>query len=109
MLSARLVTGEGKLINVSSTENSDLWWGLRGAGHNFGIVTSMKLKAYPQINGGQHWKAVLGFTPDKISELTEAVDRLDMGFGMSMHFLMACFPPDMNVCIPKLQNHIASS
>ncbi|KFA47134.1 hypothetical protein S40293_10205 [Stachybotrys chartarum IBT 40293] len=40
LLSVRLITAEGELTNVSETENSELFWALRGAGANFGIVTS---------------------------------------------------------------------
>lgn len=40
LLSVRLVTATGDIIPVSATEHSDLFWGLRGAGLNFGIVVS---------------------------------------------------------------------
>ena len=53
LLSARLVTAEGNLIDVSADSNSDLFWGIRGAGHNFGIVTSAVFRIHPLINGGQ--------------------------------------------------------
>jgi FAD/FMN-containing dehydrogenase len=52
MVSARLATAEGKCFTASSAENPDLWWGLRRAGHGFGIVSSLTVKAYPQINEG---------------------------------------------------------
>lgn len=37
--SVRLVTASGEIVTASQTHNSDLFWGIRGAGHNFGIVT----------------------------------------------------------------------
>jgi FAD/FMN-containing dehydrogenase len=37
--SVDLVTADGELVKASATENSDLFWGVRGAGGNFGIVT----------------------------------------------------------------------
>lgn len=40
LLSAEMVTAEGELITVSADENPDLFWGIRGGGGNFGIVTS---------------------------------------------------------------------
>ncbi|KAI0547909.1 Glucooligosaccharide oxidase [Xylaria curta] len=43
--SARVITATGDLITVSSTENSDLFWGMRGAGANFGIITSITFQA----------------------------------------------------------------
>ena len=43
-----LVLADGTSIRVNETSNSDLFWGLRGAGHNFGIVTSFELNIYPR-------------------------------------------------------------
>lgn len=57
LLSVRLVTAKGDLITVSATENSDLFWGLRGAGMNFGIVVSATYKVYDLTNGGQTMNA----------------------------------------------------
>jgi FAD/FMN-containing dehydrogenase len=51
--SVRLVTAEGKIITASENENSDLFWGVRGAGFNFGIVLSATYQIYDQTNQGQ--------------------------------------------------------
>lgn len=48
LLSADLVTAEGKLLHCSKKENSDLFWALRGGGGNFGIVTSFEFKLHRQ-------------------------------------------------------------
>lgn len=50
--SVTIVTGKGDIVNASSSENSDLFWGLRGAGMNYGIVTSATYKLADQTNGG---------------------------------------------------------
>ncbi len=42
LLSADVVTAHGDLIQVSQNENEDLFWGIRGGGGNFGIVTSFE-------------------------------------------------------------------
>ncbi|MGE5175478.1 MAG: FAD-binding oxidoreductase, partial [Hyphomicrobiales bacterium] len=47
LLSADVVTAEGKLLRASAKENADLFWGLRGGGGNFGIVTSFEFKLHP--------------------------------------------------------------
>jgi FAD/FMN-containing dehydrogenase len=47
LLSADLVTAEGKFLTVSPDEHSDLFWGLRGGGGNFGIVTSFEYRLNP--------------------------------------------------------------
>jgi len=44
LVGADLVDAEGRYVRASDTENPELLWGLRGAGWNFGVVTSMELK-----------------------------------------------------------------
>lgn len=50
--SVTIVTGTGEIVNASATENTDLFWGLRGAGQNFGIITSATYTLHDQTNGG---------------------------------------------------------
>ncbi|MFQ5637399.1 MAG: FAD-binding oxidoreductase [bacterium] len=47
LLSAEVVTAEGKVVTANSKENPDLFWGLRGGGGNFGIVTSFEFECVP--------------------------------------------------------------
>lgn len=42
-----VITADGRLIHASQTENTDLFWGLRGGGGSLGIVTGMEIKLYP--------------------------------------------------------------
>jgi len=48
LLSVDLVTAEGRQLHASKDENADLFWGIRGAGANFGVVTSFELRLHPQ-------------------------------------------------------------
>lgn len=53
LVSVRLITAKGRLIEVSEKSNPDLFWGIRGAGANFGIITSATYKLQPQTNNDQ--------------------------------------------------------
>ncbi len=45
-LGADIVTADGDLLSASATLNEDLFWALRGAGHNFGVVTSFEYRLH---------------------------------------------------------------
>ncbi|MGH9714725.1 MAG: FAD-binding oxidoreductase [Candidatus Acidiferrales bacterium] len=47
LLSADVVTANGKFLTASAQENSDLFWGLRGGGGNFGVATSFEYQLFP--------------------------------------------------------------
>jgi FAD/FMN-containing dehydrogenase len=46
LLSVDIVTADGKLRTASATRNEDLFWGIRGAGHNLGAVTSFEYRLH---------------------------------------------------------------
>lgn len=46
MVEAQVVLADGSMVRASQNENSELWWGLRGAGSFFGIVTEYTLQTY---------------------------------------------------------------
>jgi FAD/FMN-containing dehydrogenase len=47
LLSAEVVSADGRLLRASNDENADLFWALRGGGGNFGVVTSFEYQAHP--------------------------------------------------------------
>src|ERR671934_1352140 len=47
LLSADVVTADGELVSASEERNPDLFWGIRGGGGNFGIVTSFEYRLHP--------------------------------------------------------------
>jgi FAD/FMN-containing dehydrogenase len=85
MLSAEVVTAEGRVLTASEEENADLFWALRGAGSNFGVVTSMLFRmrpigpmtflcgvAYPQDDAAslaRSWRDWVIDAPDEVSSL----------------------------------------
>lgn len=77
LVTINLVTSYGTYLTVTPQAEPDLWWALRGAGPNFGIVTSVVMKSYPipaAENGA--WAGSLIFTPDKIEVLIDAINDL---------------------------------
>lgn len=87
--SMEVVTAEGRVARASEKENADLFWGLRGGGGNFGIVTGFDYKLYPVgpeiIAGAIAWRA------DSASEI------LDM-----CRTVMEKAPPEL-VCVAALR------
>ncbi len=47
LLAVDLVTADGRVLVANATENPDLFWGVRGGGGNFGIVTSFEFQLHP--------------------------------------------------------------
>ena len=56
VLSARIVTADGRELTSSPSQHPDLFWALRGGGGNFGVVTALQLRLHevgPQVLSGQ--------------------------------------------------------
>lgn len=47
LLSATIVTADGRLLEVSAAHNADLFWAIRGGSGNFGVVTSLDFRLHP--------------------------------------------------------------
>ena len=69
-----LVTAEGKLVRASEKENADLFWGLRGGGSNFGVVTAIDYELYPV--GPEIYGGALAWPADSAPAVHEAFERL---------------------------------
>ena len=84
-----VVTADGQLRHASEDENPDLYWGVRGAGGNFGIVTSFEFRLHPmqrRVVGGRITFPIAR-APDVLSIFleysTEVPDELDLRFFLS--------------------------
>jgi FAD/FMN-containing dehydrogenase len=78
MISAHVVIANGTLVEVSKDKNTDLFWALRGAGHNFGIVTSFELNTHDIPS---NWTVnIFTFASDKLEAVFDLVNRFEEPF-----------------------------
>jgi FAD/FMN-containing dehydrogenase len=107
LLSCEVVTADGAVVTASDEVNADLFWGLRGGGGNFGIVTSFLYRAHPIsiILGGlvvharnqagavlRHYRDFMASAPDEVTAYAGILSTPD---GMPAVGLIACYCGDM--------------
>lgn len=108
----RVVLANGKAINVSPTENSDLWWGIRGAGQNFGIVIEADFQTAPQVPQGTHYdvemqfadsqlEAVFGLLNQQITAPLAPQLAIDITFGANTTTLKVSPLPSPPLALPQ--------
>lgn len=69
LVSARIVLGNGSVVTANEDTNVDLFWALRGAGHNFGIVTEVEYRIY-DVPPSNNWVfSDMFFTADNVEEV----------------------------------------
>ncbi|KAL8784359.1 MAG: hypothetical protein Q9213_004011 [Squamulea squamosa] len=72
----RLALYNGTILEASKDVNPDLFWGIRGAGQNFGVVIQATLETYPQTNGGEFYNADMIFTREHLDSAIDAMNSL---------------------------------
>jgi FAD/FMN-containing dehydrogenase len=90
LLSADVVAADGRLVHASEDANPDLFWGLRGAGANFGIATSLEYRLHPLDRVITHGSVL--HPADRASELAalfrdaaeNGPDELWLSFGLGV-------------------------
>jgi FAD binding domain/Berberine and berberine like len=102
LVSAELVTADGSVIRASRDENPELFWGLKGGGGNFGVVTEFEFRGHqvgPLIYGG-----LMACLPEKAPEILafmrDYMEDAPEDLGTAMAFVSAppepFVPPEMH-------------
>lgn len=73
LLAAEVVVADGSICMASENKNADLFWAIRGAGAQFGVVTRFVSRVYEQ---GKVWSGTLTFSAEKFSELVAVANEL---------------------------------
>lgn len=76
LLSAQLVTVDGRQIEVRENSNPDLFWAIRGGGGNFGVLTALEYQLHPV---GQVLSGALTYPVGRIPELLQAFAKFIAG------------------------------
>ncbi|KAL8773780.1 MAG: hypothetical protein Q9194_004248 [Teloschistes cf. exilis] len=101
ILSLDVVLANGTAVTVTAKQYPDLWWALRGAGHNFGIVTSAVMKSYPTPKPkNMAWTGGLFYTEDRIEGVVQAIQDLVLKEPMNVFlYYTTTGPPTFNATV----------
>jgi FAD/FMN-containing dehydrogenase len=97
LLSADIVTADGQCLTASPRENEELFWGIRGGGGNFGVVTSFEFQLYPvtMVVGG--WVVYsLNKAKAYLKFLREYFETVPDGLSLSIFFINASIDPSLS-------------
>ncbi len=94
LIAAEVVTADGRAVRASGDENPELFWGLRGGGGNFGIVTAFHLQLHdlgPIVLGGMLlYPAAVG--PELVRFYRDFMEKAPDEVGTGLAFI--CAPPE---------------
>lgn len=114
LISARLVLANATTVTVSSVENTDLFWALRGAGHNFGIVTEFEYRIHDRKPEDEALAyELMMFKEQQLEEVYEVANGM-VGGDVSLqpvglaHWTMIMRNSEFDPVNVSLRNHRAS-
>ena len=91
LISAKLVTVDGRQVEANENSNPDLFWAIRGGGGNFGVVTALEYRLYPlkKVLAG-----TLTYPPGRIPELLQAFVKFVAGAPDEMNVVGEILPSE---------------
>ena len=94
LISADVVTADGEVVVANESENSDLFWGLRGGGGNFGVITELEFNLHPA--GPIVYAGLTAFDPAKGREVINTWRDLSDGAAGELGWAVASVvaPPE---------------
>src|SRR5579864_1573511 len=101
LISAKLVTVDGRQVEASQSSNPDLFWAIRGGGGNFGVVTTLEYQLHPVTDV---LAGTLMYSAGRITELLEALAKFVAAEPDEMDVLAQLLPSErgprcrMDVC-----------
>ncbi|KIM83118.1 hypothetical protein PILCRDRAFT_69894 [Piloderma croceum F 1598] len=98
LVKVTIVTADGSILTASSTENADLFWGIRGGGCNFGVITEFVYKVHPQRK--TVYAGSIVFALPMLEKLIAATDNWWEGHNEKEGMIQILTrDPDRNPCI----------
>ncbi|KAF2846305.1 FAD-binding domain-containing protein [Plenodomus tracheiphilus IPT5] len=97
IISLRVILATGDIVTASTTSYPDLFWALRGAGPNFGIVVSATVKSTPATTEDRTaWINNLFFSPEKLPQVAQAVEDLKLTPQQRVYLVLTSSGPPLN-------------
>ncbi|RPD66712.1 FAD-binding domain-containing protein [Lentinus tigrinus ALCF2SS1-7] len=99
IVQATVVTADGNIRTANESENPDLFWGIRGAGSNFGVVTEFVLKLHPQRR--TVYCGTVVYSPDQLEPLLDVTREWQNKESLEKEAMMQAFTrgPNHQPCI----------
>lgn len=95
LLSAEIVLASGEVLTASKIEHADLFWAIRGAGANFGVVTKFTFQGYEQTN--PVFAGPLVFPPTALPQIVEFMNKFhETNDGRQALLVAFSSPPPQN-------------
>ena len=91
VLSAQVVTVDGRQVEASQQSNPDLFWAIRGGGGNFAVMTALEYQLHPV---GEVFSGTLTYSAGRIPELLQAFLRFLVGAPDEMDALAQLLPSE---------------